>query len=162
MDDDFNKFFFTDSGGYIRWTDCEDFTTLNNVCGFLITIGADIECCNGYGKIALLAAARSDFNASTLWLQVLVVNGANCFAKDDDRRGPLHMLLRKERFLGRYTSKPSPHARPVRPRLVTLLQAGCSPCQRDDQGRTPSDYTRETRIVEVWKEALSEMGYAGW
>lgn len=99
MDDDLNKFFFTDSGGYIRRTDYEDFTTFNNVCGFLVIIVADIECCYTYGEtLLLLAAARSDFNVCTLRFQVLVVNGANCFAEYDDWRGPLHMLLRKERY----------------------------------------------------------------
>ena len=67
MDDDFNKFFFTDSGGYIRRTDYEDFTTFNNVCGFLVIIVADIECCYGCGlRLApTLMCARYGFRCSS-------------------------------------------------------------------------------------------------
>ena len=155
IDDGFNKKFIHDALAYIRFTNCRDYTTLNGVCRFLISIGADLESRNGLGETALLALTWPISRLNTVWLQVLVDNGANCFATDTKGRSAVHLALRSYY----YTSLSSSFLACVtRIYLVTLLRAGCSPHGRDTLGITPSDCARESGKLEIWKEALQETG----
>ena len=125
---------------------------------FLISQGADIEYRDPNSReTALLVAAEEDGNIRLELMPVLWRLGADYSAVDYKGRGPLHLTLKPSRI---WVSEDQGllFYRPIKDKLVHLLQAGCSIHAVDNYGRTPTDVARIWRRTKAWEAALQEVG----
>lgn len=144
-------------------TQYDNYDTLTAVCRFLLEIGSNIEYVNDDGMTPLLSSAYNNYCMTTVWLQVLLENGADCNVVDYDLRNALHLALKKDEqwvnLIEDLEGDPTDFFYVLLGRLTILLQAGCSPWQVDTYGRTPGEYARESKIIALaWVTALKAAG----
>ena len=134
-------------------------TTLTELCQYFLRIGCDMEAQNSYGETAFLYAAMSSRQSnSAAWLQILIDNGANVAATDNNACNALHLAVTPINILmesGFYELfKPEV----LESKLNVLLQAGCDPNSVNCYGETPSDIARGSKGSKIWKSALEKAG----
>ena len=143
---------------------------LERMLVYWIRIGVNLEYCNGYGLTPLLWTAVSVRPCST-YLLVLIRNGADVSATDDQGRGALHLSLsfcHGKHYLNgrscncsvRYYDYFCYHKvlHEIKTKLLGLLNAGCDHRLQDLLGRTPSQYIQNEHLWDIWISALESAG----
>ena len=140
---------------------------LARICKYFIHIGSQMEAKNCDALTPLLYAAWSILTIPR-WPQVLIANGADVTARDDNGRGLFHQL-----FLGFTGHEYWPYVYTTAfPSLLfetltyfykgfedkarIFLEAGCNPYIPDLNGHTPACYARDKRCLELWQSILGE------
>ncbi|KAJ9612098.1 hypothetical protein H2200_003693 [Cladophialophora chaetospira] len=131
----------------------------NSHVAYMIKAGANIECLNSKGQTPLLVACdagkgrpEDGFDIAAL---ELLKGGANATVVDQSGKNALHLLLERTDHWAESTEEPV--------RVVqALLDVGCSPSARDNEGRTPlhvalktGKFTYAAMLVEAGADILA-------
>ena len=145
----------------------------------LVDVGFSIEYREFSGQTPFLHAARHHESSSRTVLQILLEHGADPTAKDDRGRGALHLAIKHfwrlvsddgdtsesddstdeaspEEYPGEVVVrlKPSELCQLLQDRLLFLLQVGCDPEAKDNNGLTVTDYAERHGLSGAWDRAL--------
>ena len=133
------------------------------LAGYLIGVGYDVNFVGNEGLTPFLLAAKWNLPQTITCLGYLLDSGANAELKDDYGRGALHLALKNsywgtnydEVFVDETDFVDSDPMEGLEGKLLFLLQAGCDPAAKDNNGDTVADYAEWFELTEVWLRALT-------